>query len=98
MVKSETALLYSIYRNIAGRRPARDEAYLERVRILPCCRCGKPESEPHHVFQSFGSLKTSDKATIPVCRDCHTYYHDHAHLDEVKWDMLVKLFEVLVRA
>lgn len=50
----------------------KDEGWLEMVRDEPCIACGAPgPSDPHHVFGSHGSLKTSDLGTIPLCRGCH---------------------------
>jgi hypothetical protein len=51
----------------------RDPKYLKFVRSLPCCRCGSP-AEPHHIFGSYGSLKTSDYGAVPLCRNHHQDY------------------------
>lgn len=66
---------------IAATNPGRLPAVLEIVRSMPCSRCGKAApSDPHHVFGSYGSLKTCDSLTIPLCRSCHE--HVELHLDD----------------
>lgn len=43
-----------------------------------CYRCGRPATDIHHVFN--GALKKKSElfgAVIPLCRDCHMYYHTH---------------------
>ena len=57
----------------ARRGPARDAAYLEWIRTLPCCACGRhPRNEPAHVGHDGGmKQKCSDYATVPLCHVCH---------------------------
>jgi hypothetical protein len=45
------------------------ERYLDFIRSLPCCNCGK-KSDPHHT-KTRGS-GGSDLTAIPCCRECHT--------------------------
>ena len=47
--------------------------YLNFIRQLPCCVCGK-EGEPHHL-KSRGS-GGSDLESIPLCRKEHSEYHN----------------------
>lgn len=50
----------------------RSDSHLSIVRDYPCIVCDAPApSEPHHICASYGPAKTSDYATIPVCRSCH---------------------------
>jgi hypothetical protein len=50
----------------------RDPDWLKIVRTQPCMNCGAPEpSDPHHIWASSMSLKSSDLACIPLCRTCH---------------------------
>lgn len=60
-------------------RPAKNAAYLERVRALPCCICheyGLPQLSPteaHHVICGRGgNLKTPDIMSIPLCHGHHS--------------------------
>lgn len=55
-----------------------DEAYLEFVRSLPCCACGKPG--PSHAHHETGAgrgkgQKAPDNRTIPLCFQCHRDFH-----------------------
>ena len=53
----------------------RDAKWLEVVRAEPCMQCGAPgPSDPHHVFSGLRGTKTSDIATIPLCRSCHEVF------------------------
>lgn len=61
---------FSMLRNRVGF--TRNAEYLATIREHACIACGAPgPSDPHHVFGSFVSRKTSDFATIPLCRPCH---------------------------
>ena len=55
------------------RGQARDAAYLDWIRSLPCCACGtKRNIEAAHVGHDGGMRqKCSDFATAPLCADCH---------------------------
>lgn len=57
--------------------PARNEKYLEFIRKQWCCidGCFEDCCDPHHVFVYGLSLKCSDYATAPMCRNHHTLYH-----------------------
>lgn len=66
--------------------------YLRWIRTLPCCHCGNPESEPHHIIGvGLGAmgLKASDIHTMPLCRRCHDELHREQGmtwaLDQVRW-------------
>ena len=67
--------------------------YLAWVRTKPCCGCGNPNTEPHHVI-GLGMGITGDTAsdihTIPVCRPCHREVHSEPKkyaLPQVRWLM-----------
>lgn len=63
-------------------RDGMDEAYLAKLRLLPCCVCGNPAPNTvHHLRRSgqsgFG-LRSPDKFGVPLCmagfggvNDCH---------------------------
>ena len=68
----EIKILYGTLRYIAGTKPIRSQEWLDRIRWMDCARCGgRAPSDPHHIYGSYGSMKTSDIYTIPLCRDCH---------------------------
>lgn len=65
----------------AGGRPAIDtwksEAYLDRVRQMPCVGLGTVPSEPHHCETGGTGMKGHDAFVIPVSREVHDYIHEH---------------------
>jgi len=90
-------LMFKRLRNYTATKPKRDPEYLKRIRMLPCCICGK-DSEPHHIFQSYGPLKTGDHYTIPVCREHHEHFQRNSHLAEVQAQMMELLIKTLEKA
>ena len=83
--------------NLAGRppvpkagKPVKDADYLDLVRAMPCCACGRhAPSEAHHcrdmpdydergLYDSLpgAALKSSDRDTIPLCPTCHWTFHN----------------------
>jgi len=56
-------------------RPFRSAKYLKHIRSLPCCNCGYPVSEAHHVETGGMGTKCGDDLTVPLCgpsgRGCH---------------------------
>ena len=54
----------------------RSKKYLDFIRSKPCLVCGR-KAEAHHIGIGDGGvgLKSSDMATIPLCRFCHTGTH-----------------------
>jgi len=70
---TEAHITYKRLRNIALTAPVKDKLLLALTREQPCCLCGHgAPSDPHHVFGSAVSLKSSDVFVVPLCRDCHT--------------------------
>jgi len=61
--------------------------YMLAVKQLPCCICGAPPpSEAHHTICSrFGSRKTSDFNTIPLCAYHHRVGPDAIHNGKESW-------------
>jgi hypothetical protein len=61
------------YKMLRNRMPLDKSAkWLSLVRDFPCAKCGAPPpSDPHHTCGSFGSIKSTDFACIPLCRKCH---------------------------
>lgn len=64
------------------RAPARSPRFLAFVRRHPCAACQrKKDVEAHHYARGRGvGQKVSDYRTVPLCDDCHRYYHDHGSL------------------
>jgi hypothetical protein len=86
-------ILLKRLRNIALSDPARDERWLEKVRIMPCCECGaSPTSDPHHIFGSVHGLKSSDICTVPLCRKCHGKFEGR-----LSDELLVKWFGIVLQ-
>lgn len=63
--------------------------YVAFVKNQPCCGCGvageltyEQRVDPHHYMEGEGGmgLKVSDWWTVPLCRACHDYFHDHRKL------------------
>lgn len=68
--------------------PARDGAYLEWIRSMPCMSCRWRPSEAHHQPPDHPSgkamgRKCSDYFTVPLCTEHHRYFHDNGHLPEL---------------
>lgn len=61
--------------------------YLAWVRTQPCCYCGNPNSEPHHVIGMGSGImgsKADDIHTIPLCREHHDMIHNTS--TTIDWD------------
>lgn len=57
-------------------KPARDEAYLKRVRRLPCAVCPRIALVAHHSTVGRGmGQKASDYDTMPLCHEHHDDFH-----------------------
>lgn len=57
-------------------KPGRSAAYLEFIRLRPCCVCQESPAEPHHTICGGMSLKGSDFGAIPMCRKHHREVED----------------------
>lgn len=55
----------------------RSPKYIAWIRTLPCCGCGQPSDDAHHIIGFDGIMggKADDAMAIPVCRACHTTLH-----------------------
>lgn len=53
----------------------RDAKRLAAVRLLPCVKCGNPDSQAAHSNSAKHgkgrSIKSSDQFTVPLCHSCH---------------------------
>ena len=62
-------------RALKPQPPQKSRTWLDFVRRLPCCFCGKAApSDPHHHGKRGVGQKVRDTLCIPLCRDCHTRY------------------------
>jgi len=75
------------------RKAWRSREHLDWVKSLPCCICGRPADESHHIIGvgHYGGMgtKASDALTAPVCREHHDEIHRDANLwpDQFQWVM-----------
>jgi len=67
--------------------PTRSKAYRDFVKSLPCCGCGCPADDPHHIIDAGlgGTMggNASDIHVLPMCRQCHTLLHK----DVQEWEL-----------
>lgn len=59
--------------------------YTQWVKRQPCCGCGMPADDPHHIIRhGFGGTgtKACDLLAIPLCRVCQ----DALHADVKGWE------------
>ena len=59
--------------------PVKDEAYLDLIRGLECCCCGRwAPSEVHHIMRTpLGIPRNNDAWVLPLCGECHRpKFHD----------------------
>ena len=66
----EVEILFRRCKHEAMKSPARS------ARCLEYFRSRYPGMDPHHVFGSLGSLKSSDYAIVPVDRVTHSLHQD----------------------
>ena len=60
-----------------------------------CQRCGRPATDMHHIFN--GAMKKKSElfgAVIPLCRECHEYYHTH----EIENRKLKRTYQLIIMA
>lgn len=78
----------------AEKREGRDEAYLAKVRQLPCCICGFTGPVTVHHLKSTGqrggAMKSPDRFGLPLCQfphgqDCHGEIEAAGSKNERKW-------------
>lgn len=82
----------------------RDAKRLAAVRLLPCVRCGHPDSQAAHSnWSEHGKgrgIKADDQFTIPLCVKCHQWldqYHSMSRDESKVWfdHMLIKTNRML---
>ncbi|MBO8132476.1 DUF968 domain-containing protein [Dickeya fangzhongdai] len=76
--------------------------YISWVKAQPCCGCGVPSDDPHHIIgHGMGGMATKvhDLFVLPLCRVCHSELHRDVKAWEAKHgDQLVLLFRFLDKA
>lgn len=77
----------------------RSRHYLDWVASQPCCVCGAPADEAHHIKGTGGmsgtGMKAPDSASMPMCRT----HHDEMHRDPSLWpDQYRYITATLIRA
>lgn len=67
---------------IEKENPVRSAAYLNFIRSHPCCSCSGVPTVAHHYMEGKGGtgIKCSDTFTVPLCNDCHSFWHSKAYL------------------
>jgi 5-methylcytosine-specific restriction endonuclease McrA len=72
---------------MTAKQKAAAKEHLLRVKELPCCICGRHgPSDAHHVIHDrFATIKPSDFAVIPLCKDCHQDGPDAIHKGKETW-------------
>ena len=59
----------------------RDSKRLAAVRLLPCVRCGHPDSQAAHSNSAKHgkgrSIKADDQYTVPLCHSCHSAFDQY---------------------
>jgi len=68
-------------------KPYRNRNYLDFIKTLPCCGCGSPADDPHHIISvglggGMGTKPSDFPYAIPLCRPCHTLLH----ADVAEWE------------
>jgi len=72
----------------------RSSKYLAWVKTLPCCICGAPADDAHHIIGT-GSLsgmgmKAADTYTMPVCRADHRFIHENPDVWVSQWEWIAR--------
>lgn len=71
----------------ASTEGQRAREYIAAVKTLPCCICGKagPSDAHHTICGRYGSRKTSDFDTVPLCKICHQTGPNAIHNGKRSW-------------
>lgn len=72
------------------RKAWRSRRYREWVRSQPCCMCGAPAEDAHHLIGlgKMGGMgtKAPDWALMPMCRNHHNEVHRDPNLWIDQWE------------
>ena len=76
------------------RKTWRSRRYLDWVKSQPCCVCGAPADDPHHLtgIGKLGGMgtKAPDWAVMPVCRRHHDELHRDPNLWPDQWEYVAR--------
>lgn len=78
----------------------RSKPYLAHVRQFPCCVCGYPDTEAHHIRFSHTAgtgHKPGDVWAIPLCPKHHREWHQNGQksfLNKYRIDIYEQLFQI----
>jgi hypothetical protein len=73
----------------------RSPAYLDYVRSLPCCSCGKTSGiEAHHIkgrgHLSGAGLTAPDTWAMPLCGECHSRVHLFSDMADCQFEWVAR--------
>ncbi len=71
----------------------RSAKYLKWVKSLPCCICGSPADDAHHLIGvGLGGMGMTapDSMAIPVCRGHHREIHAEPELWGSQWQYVAR--------
>jgi len=72
----------------------RSKEYLAWVREQPCCVCGRPADDAHHLIGvgHMGGVgtKAPDSMAMPVCRAHHDEIHRDPNLWPDQWEWVAR--------
>jgi len=77
---------------VIKQKTYRNPAYLKWVKTLPCYVCHMPADDPHHATGlKLGGMgiRSPDWTCLPLCRICHTDYHN-GNLAIEQWEAIAK--------
>lgn len=77
--------------------------YLNWVKAQPCCACGMPADDPHHItgvgMGGVGLKASPDILAIPLCRQHHNLVHqDRARFESLYGSQMLFSLKTIVRA
>jgi hypothetical protein len=87
MIKSEKDILFNRCKNAVG--------FYKSDRFKQWFKQEYPGYDPHHIFGSFTSIKTTDLCTIPLTRQQHEFAEKHK--SEFAFNHLHILLQVLIK-
>ena len=71
------SLCVSMVNRMVNEKPKtyRNPGYLEYIRTLPCCVCGRSGVAAHHADTGGMGIKCNDTRTVPLCHKHHMECH-----------------------
>lgn len=88
-------------RTLYKENPVRNKKYRDWVKTLPCCECGAPADDPHHIINAGESgmgTTACDLLTMPLCRTHHTWMHNgNKEMLDDQWKNIAKTLQEAVK-